>query len=196
MNQNRVSNNIAIAAVVILLIGFIGIVSFANVKGVESASNTDYLGSGYRFGDPEVRLWERMYLYVEGDDQFARYLELSLVETLIGEGLDLVLAEKLLDKYDGQALVVMEAERNIRYNPFTPSSEIEVMFVYFSNGNTTHLDNITRNYPIIVHGGSGVVQEGTISISDRTKGFASYRGYLDLLTSKIAASVFENLPKE
>jgi len=197
MKQKNWALKTSIAVIALLVIVFIGIVSVSNVRRGQSYTNTDYKGSGFRFGDPQINLRDDLYLYVEGDDRFAESLQSSLTETLEREGIKVSITEELMEGYANQVLAVLVTEKDIDYNPFMPRAMVEIRFVYFSNGNTTHFDDIIQEKPLSISDeGSGAVQEGTINISDKTEGFASYKAYIELLTSTAAENVFEHLPED
>ena len=171
--------------------------SGSNVIMGQSHTNTDYTGSGIRFGDPQISLRDGLYLYVEGDDRFSRSLQSSLTEAMERGGVKVAITDELVEGFDNQVLVVLVTEKNIDYNPFMPQAMVEIRFVYFSNGNTTYFADIIQEKPLSIRDqGSGAIQEGTIKISDKTKGFTSYKAYIELLTSTAAESVFEHLPEE
>ena len=67
---------------------------------VKSETNTDFKGSGFRFGDPQINLKDKFYLYVEGDDLYARSLRSDLSEKLESEGIEVIFTEVLLEKYE------------------------------------------------------------------------------------------------
>jgi hypothetical protein len=197
MNQKSWALKTIIALIALLVIGFICIMSGSNVRMGQSHTNTDYTGSGIRFGDPQISLRDGLYLYVEGDDRFSRSLQSSLTEALEREGVKVAIADELVEGFDNQVLAVLVTEKNIDYNPFMPQAMVEIRFVYFSNGNTTYFADIIQKKPLSIRDqGSGAIQEGTIKISDKTKGFTSYKAYIELLTSTAAESVFEHLPEE
>lgn len=197
MNQKSWALKTIIALIALLVIGFICIMSGSNVRMGQSHTNTDYTGSGIRFGDPQISLRDGLYLYVEGDDRFSRSLQSSLTEAMERGGVKVAITDELVEGFDNQVLVVLVTEKNIDYNPFMPQAMVEIRFVYFSNGNTTYFADIIQEKPLSIRDqGSGAIQEGTIKISDKTKGFTSYKAYIELLTSTAAESVFEHLPEE
>ena len=189
--------NIILTIIALLVIGFIGVITATNIRMVQSETNTDFIGSGFRFGEHVVDLRDTLYLYVEGDDLFARNLESSLTEILEAEGVEVAATEELMEKYDNQTLAVIVTEKELAYNPFTPRAEVEIFYGYFSNGNTSYFDLLFQNEPIAIGDSEpGLIQEGRISLSDRTRGFTSYRAYIELIASSAAKSIFDHLPEE
>ena len=198
MNRIRgTRRNTILIVIALLVIGFIGIISASNIRRVQSDTNTDFIGSGFRIGEPIVNLRDTLYLYVEGDDLFSRNLESRLTETLEAEGVEVTATEELIEKYDNQTLAVIVTEKDIVYNPFIPRAEVNIFYAYFSNGNTSYFDVLFQNEPIVVgESEPALIEEGRISLSDRTRGFTSYRAYIDLLASSAAKSIFDHLPEE
>lgn len=196
MALNTSDRNKTILIVTALLL--LGVIAFANTRAIRSQTETSYQGSGFRSGNPEIELRGNLFLYVEGSDRLSGYFSSSLVSVLEREGVNVALSEEVLSKFENQTLVVGIQERSIRYNPFFPNSDIDVSFMYFSNGNTSFIDPLRNNEAIhfTTDYGPGLVQDGKLHLVDSSSGFASYNGYLDYLAEILAENLYTHLPKE
>ena len=189
-------NNRNLTITAVILITLTGITAFINIRAIQSNTNTDYTGTTFASGEPEINLRNPLNLYIIGDDQFTKTLEKHIVEILETEGIDVTLLSELQEKYDEQTLVVIVNEKNTNYNPVTPSATIQTNFYYFSNGDTSYLDPLLNHSVVEMHDGPVLVQEGNIALSDTSRGFASYPGYLDHLAQKTAENLMAHLPDE
>ncbi|MBD3206676.1 hypothetical protein GF319_10090 [Candidatus Bathyarchaeota archaeon] len=193
MFNNRNNKIIVIAAITIL--GLIGLFAFSNFKITRSRTSADTKSSKYEFGDPKIEL-DILYLYVEGNSRFANNLESKLEIIMISKGIDVILTEELVEKYDNQVLAVLISEKDIGYNPLIPSAEMEILFAYFLNGNTSYLEEIRLGEPLVISfTEEGLIKEGKILISDQTQGLVSYRAYVKYLANYSANQIYNQLPE-
>jgi hypothetical protein len=191
---NQAMKNRNLTTTAIILIALIGIIGFINIRLIQSNTNTEYTGTTFTSGTPEVQLRNPLNLHVIGDDQYTKTLESHLVQLLEKEDIDVTIIEELQTRYEEQTLIVMATEKNIGYNPVTPNAAVQTSFFYFSNGDTSYLDALINDEVIELFGGPVLIQEGKIALTDSSLGFASYPGYLDHLALKIAEKIMEHLP--
>ena len=189
-------NNRNLTIIAVILIAVTGTIAFINIRTIQSNTSIDYAGTTLTSGTPKVQIRNPLNLYIIGDDQFTEFLEKHITQTLEAEGIDVTILNELQEKYDNQTLVVMVAEKNIKYNPITPRAAVQTNFYYFSNGDTTYLEPLLNNQAVEMHDGPVLVQEGEIALSDASRGFASYPGYLDHLAQKTAENLMAHLPDE
>jgi hypothetical protein len=186
--------NTVIAIVALLLVVFAAALAFSNFRIAQSATNKDISASTYTFGDPEVNLRDKLYLHIEGDNLYVKEIRSSLTKVLKDEGVEVFVSEELKDKFDEQVLALGMIDKNIGYNPFTPNAEIEVLFAYFWDGNTSYFDEFLTGESVVVQlTHEGLIKQGTLSLRDKTRGIISYRAYIDHLATKAAEQIVNSI---
>lgn len=186
--------NTVILIVVLALAAFALGLTFADFWIAQGLTSVDSSTSTYRFGAPDIGVLDTLNLYVEGDNRYTRSLRTILIQELEAEGVDIVESEELLDDYDDPVLAVAVTERDIRYNPFLPSAELEVLFAYFWNGNTTYYDDIRAGEPVVIQfTEAGLIREGTLFLVDNTRGVISYQAYINHLASEAAEKIADQI---
>lgn len=142
----------------------------------------------------EIDLTGEVYFFVEEDDGLSEVLKSRLEETLHENGIEIHKIEKLENKYDGKVLMVAILKQDVSYNPFFPSANLNVLFLYSSNGNTSYFEALKRgNPPIYIMEHKGLFIEGQQQLTDDSRGIISLRAYQNHLADEVAKDILLKL---
>jgi hypothetical protein len=145
----------------------------------------------------EIDLASGLCVYVEGEDGLTEELRSRLAEKLRQEGIEVLEAGSLEEKYDHQALVVAIIDREVSYNPIYPSASLEILFVYSLSGNTTYFDAFKSGKHTAVHLSIGeLLMEGRLNLTDSTKGIISHKAYQRHVAEEISNNIIQKLLSE
>ncbi|KAF5419799.1 MAG: hypothetical protein C5S44_10070 [Candidatus Methanocomedens sp.] len=142
----------------------------------------------------EIDLTGELYFFVEEDDGLSEVLKSRLEETLHENGIQIYEIEKLENKYDGKVLMVAILKQDVSYNPFFPSANLNVLFSYSSNGNTSYFEAQKRgDSPVFIIEHSELFIEGQQQLTDNTRGIISLRAYQNHLADEVAKDILLKL---
>lgn len=142
----------------------------------------------------EIDLTGELYFFVEEDDGLSEVLKSRLEETLHENGIQIHEIEKLENKYDGKVLMVAILKQDVSYNPFFPSANLNVLFSYSSNGNTSYFEAQKRgDSPVFIIEHSELFIEGQQQLTDNTRGIISLRAYQNHLADEVAKDILLKL---
>ena len=142
----------------------------------------------------EIDLTGEVYFFVEEDDGLSEVLKSRLEETLHENGIQIHEIEKLENKYDGKVLMVAILKQDVSYNPFFPSANLNVLFSYSSNGNTSYFEAQKRgDSPVFIIEHSELFIEGQQQLTDNTRGIISLRAYQNHLADEVAKDILLKL---
>ncbi|MBC2699866.1 MAG: hypothetical protein HF976_00345 [ANME-2 cluster archaeon] len=143
----------------------------------------------------EIDLTGELYFFVEEDDGLSEVLKSRLEETLHENGIEIHKIEKLENKYDGKVLMVAILKQDVSYNPFFPSANLNVLFSYSSNGNTSYFEAQKRgSSPVfIIREHKGLFIEGQQQLTDDSRGIISLRAYQNHLADEVAKDILLKL---
>jgi len=143
-----------------------------------------------------------LYLYVEDRDALGRYLESSIINSLEKEGYIVELVQEFKDNYDNQTLLVSLPEKNIKYNPFFPSSRIRMVAYYTSTGDTKYFNDFKKenNPPVVMAAEEGYQGEliivSKIVLDTNSKGIISLKAYREELSKSLGISIGKIMSKK
>ena len=142
----------------------------------------------------EIDLTGELYLFVEKDDGLSEVLKSRLEETLQENAVEIHEIEKLEKKYDGKVLMVALLKQDVSYNPFFTSANLNVLFSYSSNGNTSYFEALKRgDSPVYIMEHKGLFIEGQQQLTDDSRGIISLRAYQNHLADEVAKDILLKL---
>lgn len=191
--MRRKSMLVVLVSVIIISLAFL----FLDFSAANSETRADSQVSIASSGKPETDLTGELYIFVEKDDGLTEVLKSRLTEELRGQGIKIFEVKSLGEKYDDKALAVATLKREISYNPFFPSADLEVLFFYSSNGNTSYFGAIKRGeVPPFIIEHKELFIEGHLKLTDVTRGIISLRAYQNHLADEIAKNIILKLQSD
>ena len=143
----------------------------------------------------EIDKSQTLFLYVEDRDSLGKYLETSIIKNLEKEGYTVELITEFKENYETQTLLISLPEKDIKYNPFSPSSRIRMLAYYTSSGDTEYFYDFKKedNPPVVMRSEDGYTGEliivSKIVLDNTGKGIISLNAYREDLANSLATSV-------
>lgn len=180
----------------IVIVSLVSII-FLDFRAATSETNIASQVSTASSKKAEIDLTGELYFFVEEDDRLSEVLKSRLEETLQENGIEIHEIEKLENKYDGKVLMVAILEQDVSYNPFFPSANLNVLFSYSSNGNTSYFEAQKRgDSPVFIMEHNELFIEGQQQLTDDTRGIISLKAYQNHLADEVAKDILLKLIKE
>jgi len=136
-----------------------------------------------------------LYLYLEERGTLGKYLESSIINNLEKEGYKVEIVQEFKDNYGNQTLLVSLPEKNIKYNPFLPTSRIRMLAYYSSSGDTKYFNDFKKenNPSIVMEAEEGYQGElfivSKIYLENKSRGILSLNAYREDLANSLGKAV-------
>lgn len=190
-----------ISALTVLVIALFLSVFFLNFHISESETTSRLKASAYSSMDAEFSLSGKTYFYSEGGEEIGDIFDSNFVQRLDENSPEVLRFANLKDKYNGTLLAVSFIKEKVNYNPFFPSSEIDVMVYYSLTGNSSYFDGFRQSYlggndPAVFFKttqGPRLIKQGLFTYRDRTRGFVSLPAYKKKLGEELAQGIYQKI---
>ena len=177
----------------IVIVSFVSIM-FLDFRAATSDTKIDSQVGIASSNKAEIDVTDELYFFVKEDGRLSEILKSRLEETLHENGIEIHEIEKLENKYDGKVLMVAILKQDIFYNPFFPSANLNVLFSYSSNGNTSYFEAQKRgDSPVFIIEHNELFIKGQQQLKDNTRGIISLRAYQNHLADEVAKDIFLKL---
>ncbi|HNR44442.1 MAG TPA: hypothetical protein PKH80_04680 [Methanofastidiosum sp.] len=166
-----------------------------NYKISKSDTKLNELTSRYSSHNYEIDNSDILYLYLEDRETLGKYLESSIINNLEKEGYTVEIVQEFKDNYGNQTLLVSLPEKNIKYNPFLPTSRIRMLSYYSSSGNTKYFNDFkNENTPSVVFEAEEGYQGelfivSKIYLENNSRGILSLNAYREDLANSLGKAV-------
>ena len=192
---------IGLSIIALILIFAISLFSL-NYKLSTSETKVNESTSEFSSHNYEIDKSRTLYLYVEDRETLGRHLESSIINSLEKEGYIVELVQEFKDNYSNQTLLVSLPEKNIKYNPFFPTSRIRMVAYYTSTGDTKYFNDFKKenNPPVVMVAEEGYQGEliivSKIVLDTNSKGIISLKAYREELSKSLGASIGKIMSKK
>lgn len=166
-----------------------------NYKISKSDTKLNELTSRYSSHNYEMDNSDILYLYLEDRETLGRYLESSLINNLEKEGYAVEIVQEFKGNYGNQTLLISLPEKNIKYNPFLPTSRIRMLAYYSSSGDTKYFNDFKKeNTPTVVFEAGDDYQGelfivSKIYLENNCRGILSLNAYREDLANSLGKAV-------
>lgn len=182
-------------SIIVLILIFTVSVFSLNYKLSTLETKVSESTSRFSSNNYEIDKGQTLYLFIEDRGTLGRYLETSIINNLEKDGYTVELIPEFKENYENQTLLISLPEKNIKYNPFSPSSRIRMVAYYTSSGDTEYFYDFKKenNPPVVMRAEDGYTGEliivSKIVLDNNGKGIISLNAYRQDLSNSLATSV-------
>lgn len=178
----------------IVLVGLVlGFVLFVDVTLMGSETTTEAGTGTSQLGNATAPLEEPLTIVVLGEGPLTDGLADSLEAELGTRFSSVVTSTNASQSVEGPVLAVRVTDRAVDYNPFLPSARVTAEFAFVGTGNATFATALTTGSQLVVTNEEPYVVHGDLTLTDRSRGFATRPGYYRHLRGTVADTLSEEL---
>ncbi|NYT04389.1 MAG: hypothetical protein GKC00_06770, partial [Candidatus Methanofastidiosa archaeon] len=182
-------------SIIVLILIFTVSVFSLNYKLSTLETKVSESTSKFSSNNYEIDKSQTLYLYLEDRETLGKYLENSIIKNLEKEGYKVELISEFKENYENQTLLISLPEKNIKYNPFLPTSRIRMVAYYTSSGDTEYFYDFKKenNPPVVMRSEDGYTGEliivSKIVLDNTGKGIITLNAYREDLSNSLGTSV-------
>lgn len=175
--------------IVTIALGF----GFVDASVLDSETAVDSSVGTSQIDNASASLDGPVTLYVAGDGWLEARMTDRLAEELADRGATVNRVESLEGDSEDPILAVVVAESSVTYSPIAPTSTVKTDLAYVHSGNATLASSMTEGEPAVVGNRDAYVVGGEVTVSDRSRGLATWPAYQRRVATASADAVIDAL---